>query len=81
MLHILLFLPLLSLFFLLASTHSLQDLSSSTRVGTQALTVKVPKPNHWTIREFPLPHVLLNLEGLSPKFPLGQCHTLIQFPV
>ena len=68
-------------FFLLASTHSLQDLSSLTWVGIQALTVKVPKPNYWTIREFPLPPVLLNLEGLSPKFPLGQCHTLIQIPV
>ena len=41
-------------FFFFGLVHlALWDLSSPTRHGTRALTVKAPSPNHWTIREFP----------------------------
>ena len=48
-----LFLLSLSLFFflLLPMPLGLRDLSSPTRDQTQAPTVKVPRPNHWTTRE------------------------------
>ena len=39
--------------FFLATPCSLWDLSSPTRDWTQAMEVKVPSPNHWTVREFP----------------------------
>ena len=35
------------------ATRGLWDLSSLTRNGTGALTVKVQSPNHWTARESP----------------------------
>ena len=40
--------------FVLAEPWGLQDLSSPTRNWTQAMAVKVPSPNHWTAREFPI---------------------------
>ena len=43
-----------SLFFSLAVTHGLRDLSSLTRDQTPATTVKAPGPNQWTAREFPI---------------------------
>ena len=41
----------LSCFFFLSMPLSLRDLSSPTRDQTQAPTVKVPRPNHWTTRK------------------------------
>ena len=38
----------------MAAPHGLQDLSSPSRDSTQATAVKVPSPNHWTAREFPI---------------------------
>ena len=41
------------LFFFFAILRGLQDLSSLTRDRTQAMAVKAPSPNYWTVREFP----------------------------
>lgn len=43
-----------------ASFHSLQDLISPTRIKTQTLPVKMPSPNHWTIRKIASKHFLVN---------------------
>ena len=41
-------------FFFLATLCGLWDLSPLTRDWIQATAVKVPSPNHWTAREFPV---------------------------
>ena len=52
----------------LATLRGLRDLSSLTRDRTLATTVKVPSPNHWTTREFPLNELINNLKFLSFHF-------------
>ena len=54
--HTYLFIFIFIYFYLifLAVLCGLWDLSSPTRYRTWALAVKVPSPNHWTARKFPL---------------------------
>ena len=48
------FLSFIFIFIFLATLRSLRDLSSPTGDRTWAPAVKVPSPNHWTARGFPL---------------------------
>ena len=43
----------------------LWNFSSPTRNGTRASAVKVPSPNHWTVREFP--EVLCTSIKIEPR--------------
>ena len=49
----------------------LQDLSSLTRNWIQALAVKVPSPDHWTTREFPIHFLKFQFCGLKTPYNLS----------